>query len=178
MHGLFDEARQAAFLKLLGHGAIDGGATILLLPLEADQLDHFGPEADGRGEERGLVGVDDGTLPLQIGLQGADEPGALQKLPADEQDGRDDQHGVVGEEGLDTGRGETRVAVEEDDGRHAAESYVAAVWLEPARVGERVAVDALRLARPVEADVRDAHDDVVDDTARGHQVDQPGQDLV
>lgn len=162
----------------MSNRTVDRRAPVLLVSLETHQLNHLSPEANRGREEGGFVGIDDGALPLQISLVGTDNLGALDDLPADVQDGRDNQHGIVGEESLDARRREAGVAVEEDDEGHAHEADIAAIRLEPASVGERVAVDALGLACAVEEDVRDAHDDVVDDASGGHEIDQPGQHLV
>lgn len=133
-------------------------------PLEPDQLDHLLPKAAGRVDERGLVSVDDGPLPHEIGLVGLDHLRPLQQLPDDKQ-GRDEKlHRVLREEARHRPRQVARVPVhaghhEQPHGRH-----VGAVRLEPARVGQFAAVHALRFARAVEEDVRHAHDEVVDES--------------
>jgi len=108
----------------------------------------------------------------------ADEPGPVDELPAHEQNGGHDHHGVVREEGLNAPGGEAGVTVENDDEAHSGETDVGAVRLEPAGVGERVAVDSLGHTRVVEEDIGDTHDNEVDDAAGRDQVDQPRQDLV
>lgn len=149
----------------------------LLPALETNELYDLGPESYRGLVEAGLVRLDDGALPDKVGLARPDDLGPVDELPGEEEDGREDDHGVVDEEVLDAPRHEARVAVAEDDNGHAAQADPAAVGLEVARVGERAAVDALRLAGVEEEEVRGAHDDVVDDAAGRDQVHEPRQDL-
>ena len=50
--------------------------------------------------------------------------------------------------------------------------------MESAIVWQCPAVETLRLASPVEEDVSDSHDDVVDDATSCNEVDKPFQDLL
>lgn len=148
---------------------------ILEMPLVTHELSQLRPEAQGRVLEPGLIGIDDWPLPDQIGLVRADKLSLVPELPAKEQDGRQDHHGVVGEEGRDRPRREAAVAVEDYDEGLEHQGDVGAVRLEVAVVGEGLAVNALGDAGAVEEDVGQGHDDIVDDAASSNQVDEPGQ---
>ena len=147
------------------------------IPLQSDQMQHLDPEPYRFRDERRLVGIHNRPLPDQIHLRWRHDLRAFEQLPPKVRDRRDDQHCVVREEGLDTRRAETGVPEEEHHEALTDQPDPGAVRLEFADVGELAAVDALDLAGLVEAQVGDAHDDVVDDAARGDQVDQPGEHL-
>lgn len=55
-------------------------------PANTHDLDHLAPEADGRAVESLLVGVDARALPDEVGLVGADDAGAFDEFPAEEED--------------------------------------------------------------------------------------------
>ena len=114
--------------------AIDAFVVASLLSLEAEQLDHLGPETNRRINESGFVSIDDGAFPGEIGLVGLHEFGALEELPPEEQDGGDDLHGVIGEEVGDVPGQERGVAVAENHNDHPHQTDVGAVRLEPAGV--------------------------------------------
>lgn len=145
------------------------------MPPETNQLAHFRPEAQGRVLKPGLISIDNRPLPNQVSLVRAHELGLVPQLPANKQDGRQDHHRVVGEEGADVPGREAAVAVEDDDQGLEGEGDVGAVRLEPAVVREGLAIDALGHAGFVEEHVREGHNDVVDDSAGGDQVDEPVQ---
>lgn len=151
---------------------------ILEVPPETHQLSQFRPEAQRWVLEPSLISIRDGPLPDQIGLVRADKLGLVPQLPAEEKDGREYHHGVVGEEGRNVPRREAAVAVEDDDEGLEHQSDVGTVRLEITVVGEGLAVDALGDAGAVEEDVGKRHDYVVDDAAGGDEVDKPGQDDV
>lgn len=101
---------------------------------------------------------------------------AFDDLPDQEEPRDEELHGVVGEEGRNGPRLVGRVAVAGGNHDHPDEGEVGAVGLEATGVGEFVAVDALGLACSVEADVRDADYDVVDEASGGDQAGEPGDD--
>lgn len=105
--------------------------------------------------------------------------GPLEHLPENEEDRSEDNHGVVSDESFSSkvARLECRVAVHEDDHDLEAESDPGAVWLEITAVWQRLAVKTLHLASLVEAEVGDAHDDVVDNTSSGDDVGEVCQNL-
>jgi hypothetical protein len=74
-------------LRVLARNASPPGIVAALDPADANDLNDFAPEADGRAVESLFVGVDAGSLPDQICLVRADESGALEELPSSEGDG-------------------------------------------------------------------------------------------
>lgn len=68
------------------------------------------------------------------------------------------------EERLRIPRAQALVAKAEDDHDHPCKSKIGAIWLEAAKVRQIAAIHLLRFAGVVEADISDAHDDVVDDS--------------
>ena len=68
----------------LGSDTAPPGVVATLDLANTDHLNHLAPEADGWAVEGLLVGVDVGALPDQVGLEGADEAGALEELPTGE----------------------------------------------------------------------------------------------
>jgi hypothetical protein len=127
-------------LRVLARNASPPGIVAALDPADANDLNNFAPEADGRAVESLFVGVDAGSLPDQVCLVRADEAGALEELPSSEGDGgcemmllgnqnrnfeirvrlglTENKHGVVDEEVLHAPGPEGGVAVEEDDEDH------------------------------------------------------------
>lgn len=73
-------------LCVLARNASPPGIVATLDPADADNLNDFAPEADGRAVESLFVGVDAGSLPDQVCLVRADESGALEELPSAEGD--------------------------------------------------------------------------------------------
>jgi len=78
----------APFFFFLARDASSPGVVAALDPADADDLGHLAPEADGRAVEGLFVGVDAGALPDQVGLERADESGALNEFPSAESDDR------------------------------------------------------------------------------------------
>ena len=148
-----------------------------LAAADADEPAHLGPETGGVVGELGLVAIDGRGLPDEVSLVGLDEAGALDELPAEEENGGEDLHGVAGEEGLGVGGVKGVVVVGEDEDELDGEGKVGAVGLEPAVVGHLGAVDALGLAGAVVEDEGDVHDDEINHAAGGDDVDEPGDDL-
>jgi hypothetical protein len=125
-------------LHVLARNASPPGIVAALDPADANDLNDFAPEADGRAVESLFVGVDAGSLPDQVCLVRADEAGALEELPSAESDDgclarrvrirtwigwndsglTKDEHGVVDEEVLHVPGPERGVTVEEDDEDH------------------------------------------------------------
>lgn len=103
---------------------------------------------------------------------------ALEDLPEDEQERRDKLHRVVGEEASDIELGtEGRPSIDENDNGLQEEGNVGTVGLEVSAVGQRLAVEALGLACVVKVDVRDGHDEVVDNAAARDEGQQPVEHL-
>lgn len=101
--------------------------------LQPNKLHHLDPEAERLIGERRLVGIERWPLPNHIGLTSAYELRALDELPAEEEDWRKDQHGIVAEKGADIeGRSVRAVTVAAD---YVKISFVLEV------VGEKVMVD-------------------------------------
>jgi len=143
--------------------------------LEADELEHFGPETDRRCCKGSLVCVNQRSVPDKIDLVWLEPLSPLENLPEDEEYGSEDDHGVVGNESL-SGKVaglEGRVTVDKDDYNLEDEGDPGAVWLEITAVRKRLAVKTLRLAGLEEAEVCDTHDNVVDDTTSGDDVGEP-----
>jgi hypothetical protein len=127
-------------LCVLARNASPPGIVAALDPADADDLNDFAPEADGRAVESLFVGVDAGSLPDKVCLVRADESGALEELPSSESDGgcevmllenrnrnleikvrlglTKNEHGVVDEEVLHAPGPEGGVSVEEDNEDH------------------------------------------------------------
>lgn len=129
--------------------------------------------------ERRLVCINRWPLPHKIGLKRLDKLRPLEKLPECECEECEDKHGVVDEPVLhpyDEILHIARVAICADDDGHPNQADPGTVWLEPPIVWKRLPIESLGLASTVEEDVRDAHDNVVDDTAGCDQVDQPAED--
>lgn len=127
----------------------------------------------------GLVGIDQGSNPLEISLFRPDRTSLMDQFPAKVEDRADEHHHVVGKECLDcpfSGK-EDAVAVGEDHRGQEDEADPRRVGLEDAAVGESLAVEALGTTRPVEEDVGDADDNVVDDLRSCDQVDKPTEYL-
>ena len=102
----------------------------------------------------------------------------LEKFPEDEQDRSNADHGVVCEERLEGEFAhEGAVTVHEYNANLEAKREPGTVGLEVTAVRKGLAVETLNLASLVECEVGAAHDDVVDDTSGGDDVDEPGQDL-
>ena len=140
-------------------------------------MQHLDPEPHRLRHERRFICVHNRPFPHQIHLRRRHHLRPLQQLPAKIQYRRHDQHRVVTKERRDTGRSETRVPKEQNDEDLTHQPDPGAVGLEVAVVREFLAVDPLGDGGFVEAEVRDAHDDVVDDAAGGDEVDEPGEDL-
>lgn len=151
--------------------------TGLLPPSEANQLAHFGPEAHRRLRDGVFVGIDDGALPNEIDLMRTEPAGALDNLPADEQQRSNNLHGVVLEECLDAPGLERLVTVAENDEDLDKESQVGTVRLEAAIVRHLCSVDSLGLACSVVADEGDTDDEIVDDSASRHESNEPVEHL-
>lgn len=135
-------------------------------------------ERHRRCSEASLIGVNERSVPNKVDLAGGDEFGLVEDLPENEQDGSEDEHSVVGEERLDREASlEGTVAINEYNGGLEGQCDVGAVRLEVSGVRESLAVQTLRLASPEEADVRDAHDDVVDKTTGSDDVCEPRENL-
>lgn len=151
-------------------------APLLLQPNHAPNI---GPEPLDLALVDGLVRVNLRLLPDEVRVIGPDKLGLLHQLPPEKGDGRDQHHGVVREEVLDAPAAgqEDGVPVHADDGRQEDPRDDGGPGLQAPVVGERGPVDALRPARPVEEDVGDADDDIVDDLRRGDDVGEPGEHL-
>lgn len=151
-----------------------------LLPPDTNHLHHLLPEAAGwlAGEQVVLVPIQEGPVPDEVDILGLDPLCALHDLPEDEQEGRHDLHGVVGEEGSHVkGRAERGPAVGEDDDGLQDEGDPGAVGLEVAVVGHGAAVNTLGLARGVVVQEGNGHDDVVYHAAARDEGQQPLEDL-
>lgn len=94
-------------------------------------------------------------------------------LPETEQKRRQKNHGVVYEERSWVKRAERPVAVASDDTCHPGHADVRAVRLKSTEIRKTRSIKLLSLASPVKADVRDADDNVVNDSCRGRQRNQP-----
>ena len=105
-----------------------------------------------------ILGIEGGLAGEDVGLGGIDPLGALEDLPEGVEAEVDDDADVVGEEAGDVpvAVDEDVEAVEDDDEGEEDEGDPAEVGLEMRLEDERVAVDALRLERLVELDVRHA----------------------
>lgn len=147
------------------------------LPLVANESQHLGPEAHGGFRELGLVAVNGRALPDEISLMGLNEAGALNKLPANEENGSEDLHGVGLEEADDVEWLNIRVAIEDEDENLDDDGNVGAIRLESSVVGQRSAVEALGLAGSMVEDECDGHGDEVDDTTTSDESSEPGDDL-
>lgn len=97
----------------------------------------------------------------------------MNQLPADVEEGSEDEHSVVDKEVPEVPRVERGVAVAEDDDNHPDETEVTAIRLEAAVIWEVTAIEVLRFASVIEADVGDAHHNVIDHTTRRYEVDEP-----
>lgn len=147
---------------------------LIIATLNAEQAKHLGnfpPKADGRVDEASLVRIDERPLPYQVHLVGLDDLGLLDHLPDNVKQRDEDLHRVVRPElrqrpGLIRG-----VAVQDGDEDHPDQRQVSAVGLEPAVVGEAAAVDILRFAGAVEADVSDRDDNIVDQSCSSQYMD-------
>lgn len=118
-----------------------------------------------RGAKTHLVGIDGRALPYKIRLVFPDEFGALEQLPANVQAWIEKDQDVGCEEARHAECGpETAVSEADDHHRFEGEREPCAVRLEPSGVRKRLPVKTLCFAGVVEAEVRDADDDVVDDT--------------
>ena len=170
-------ARIFPVLGLLLHHYDTLSPTINLVPLQPKELQHLGPETDRWGQEACLVRIDDRSFPNQIRLTGPDPSRLLDELPADEEHRRHNHHGVVAPKCGYTPWRKAGISIREHYQNHAAQTDVGTIWLKVAVVRECSSVDALSFAGLVKGDVRCAHDDVVDDTTGGNQVDKPGEDL-
>lgn len=117
------------------------GVVATLDPTDADDLEHFAPEADGRTVEGLLVCIDAWALPNKIGIVWPDQSCALEELPTAE--GNDsyfrlasikrtvvaralteNEHGVVNEEVFHTPWPERDVAVEQNDEDHPSKTDI------------------------------------------------------
>ena len=144
---------------------------VLLVLLNTNKTDDLLPETGRRVNDHGalLVSIDSGSLPDQIALLGLDNLGAVDELPADVGEGRDDLHGVVGEEVLGVEGCKRSVAVGVADDGVKNEGDPGAVRLEVAEVGHCLAVDALGLAGAVVEEEGDVHGDVVHNASAGDE---------
>lgn len=153
-------------------------ALFIFIPtLNAYHAHHLGPEAHGRREESGLIRLHDGSLPNQISLPRPHNRRPMVQLPSKIENWGKNDHGVVNEEILHTPRRKTGVSIAENDQGHTAQANPSAVGLAPPIIWKRPAVHSLSLTSVVEEQVRYTHDDIVNNTTRGNEVDEPRQDL-
>lgn len=82
-----------------------------------------------------------------------------------------DKHSIIDKEVSGTPRLKSRVAVAEDDNDHPGQTNEATVRLKAPIVWQLLSIQVLSLAGVVEADIGDAHYDVVDDAAGGDEAD-------
>ena len=133
------------------------------------------PKSDGALVSSTLVRGDLRGLPDQVHLFRLEPACALDQLPASKERGNNDGHCVgCDEAGSIEGR-ETLVSIAEDDQDLNDQSDPGAVGLEPAGIGKLRAIKVLGLASPVEADVGDTDDDVVDQRRPGRDVHEIGE---
>jgi hypothetical protein len=97
---------------------------LLSTPEPQSSWDQLRPETHWWVDERRFICIDRRLLPDQVGFGRFDELGAMEEFPEDEEDGRDDEHRVVDEEGLDGPGRECGVAVAEDNHDHPGESDI------------------------------------------------------
>jgi len=137
------------------------------------------PEADGWRGETSLVGVDERSIPDKINLMGLDPLSLADKLPSYEQNWREKHHEVIRQKrvgskiaGLEGG-----VPVDKDDNDLEAERNPCSIRLEITSIGQGCTVKSLDPARLVEGNVGAAHDDVIDETSCGDDVEEIGENL-
>ena len=119
---------------------------LALAPPQPRKLQDLPPKAHLPPDQRRLMRVDQRPFPYQVRLQRLHEARALQHLPEAVRERREQQEGVVGEEGgVVPGREhEAGVAEGEQDDAQPGRGDVRHVRLAPPFVRQGVAVDALR----------------------------------
>ena len=127
----------------------------------------------------GIGGIEGGLAGVEIDVGGVEPLGALEDLPGEVEDDEDGDADVIGDEVVDVEGGTEDVeAVEDDDEGEEDEGGPGGVGLEGRLEDQRVAVDALRLERLVELDVRDADRAPREERRDRRQVLEPGEDHV
>lgn len=122
------------------------------ITLKPDQLHHFHPEGGWRGDERGLVGINQRTVPHEIDLVWVQPLRLLEKFPEDEQSRSYTNHRVVCEEPLN-GKCtwlEREITIHRYDYYLEDERDPGSVRLEVTAVGQHSAIETLDLTSFVE----------------------------
>lgn len=123
-----------------------------------------------------FVSVNAWLLPDKIRFVCLDKLRLLQDLPERECENRNEEHSVVDDEVLSVPWREAGVSVEQDHKGRETKTQICRIWLEVTTVWEGLSIEALGFACSIEEDEGNAYDDVVDDTARGDEVDKPAED--
>lgn len=115
------------------------------------------------------------TFPDEVHLGGLDDFGALDNLPEPESDGREQQKGIVAEEGgIVPGEDKAGVSEREKDDGEPDQIDISQVRLTPALERECTSIDPLRLEATVEEDIGNDHGQIIDQTTGGTERDEPG----
>lgn len=116
------------------------------------------------------------TLPNEIHLRRFDKFAALDNLPEAKGDRRQQQKGIVAEEGGIVPReDEAGISKREKDNREPCKVDVREVGLTPALERERISIDSLRPEAPVKEDVSDDHSQIIDQATGGSERNEPGE---
>ena len=130
---------------------------------EANQLTHLTPETNRRIQECGLISVHNRLLPNKINLMGLKQLGLVDDFPDWIEPWNEELHGVIGEEARYIPGHVAGVAIVATNKEHPHNGKVGAVWLEIAVVRKSSSINTLSFASTVVENVRQGHDEEIDE---------------